>query len=82
MFQLANLFVCLSAGVDGVGMDVNNLVKVTGRKNMELAMRITSGLASERVFYTDLNGLQVSSRQFYCVCVCVCVCVLTSVNEC
>lgn len=52
-----------SAGVDGVGMDVNNLVKVTGRKNMELAMRITSGLASERVFYTDLNGLQMTRRE-------------------
>lgn len=46
--------------MDGVGLDINNLVKVTERRNMELAMRLVSNLASERVFYTDLNGLQVS----------------------
>ena len=44
-----------------MGVDINNLVKVTGRRNIELAMRLVSNVASQRVFYTDLNGLQVSS---------------------
>lgn len=44
-----------------MGVDINNLVKVTGRRNIELAMRLVSNVGSQRVFYTDLNGLQVSS---------------------
>lgn len=52
-----------SPGVDGVGLDINNLVKVTSPSNLELAMRFVSNVASERAFYTDLNGLQMTRRE-------------------
>ena len=48
--------------MDGVGLDIDNLVKVENERNIEVAMRLVSSLNSDRTFYTDLNGLQVQKK--------------------
>lgn len=51
-----------SPGVDGVGLEINNLVNVADQTNLEVAMRFVTGINSGRSFYSDLNGLQVCSN--------------------
>ena len=47
------------SGIDGLGLDVLNLVDIRGESNYELAMRLQTSIANEeREFYTDLNGFQ------------------------
>jgi hypothetical protein len=46
-------------GSDGVGLQIDNLVNVVRDSNIEVAMRLVSGLNNGRAFYSDLNGLQV-----------------------
>jgi len=47
------------SGIDGLGLDVLNLVDIRGESNYELAMRLQTSVANEeREFYTDLNGFQ------------------------
>lgn len=48
-----------SPGVDGIGLDIDNLVNIAGQNNLEVAMRLTTGIKNGHAFYTDLNGLQV-----------------------
>ena len=52
---------CLAdAGVDGVSLDMHNVVDIRSVNNREIALRIHTDIAnSDRVFYTDLNGFQV-----------------------
>ncbi len=48
-------------GVEGLAVDIHNLVDVTGENNRELVMRLeTSVNNKDRTFYTDLNGFQVT----------------------
>ena len=55
--------VCLhnSPGVDGTGLMIENDIDLTqpAMNNREIAMRISSGVKSGDVFFTDLNGFQV-----------------------
>jgi len=52
----------LISGVDGVGLDVLNLVDIRGESNYELAMRLQTSVANDDgEFYTDLNGFQAGS---------------------
>ena len=55
--------VCLhnSPGVDGTGLMIENDIDLTQptMNNREIAMRISSGVKSGDVFFTDLNGFQV-----------------------
>ena len=52
---------CWVSGVDGVGLDVLNLVDIRSETNYELAMRLQTSIANEdSEFYTDLNGFQAS----------------------
>ena len=55
--------VCLhnSPGVDGTGLMIENDIDLTSNamNNREIAMRVSSGVKSGDVFFTDLNGFQV-----------------------
>ena len=57
--------VCLhnSPGTDGTGLMIENDIDLTSNtmNNREIAMRISSGVKSGDVFFTDLNGFQVLS---------------------
>lgn len=53
-----------SPGVDGVALEIDNLVNVAGQNNLEVAMRLLSQVQSENAFYSDLNGLQVFKCHF------------------
>lgn len=53
-----------SPGSDGLGLHIINEVDITETQNFELAMRIKTNIVSGDVFYTDLNGLNVSMIKF------------------
>uniref|UniRef100_A0AAX7SL55 mannosyl-oligosaccharide 1,3-1,6-alpha-mannosidase n=1 Tax=Astatotilapia calliptera TaxID=8154 RepID=A0AAX7SL55_ASTCA len=48
-------------GVDGLSIDITTMVDIRDQTNKELAMRLVTDIQSGEVFYTDLNGFQVSS---------------------
>ncbi|CAG0902213.1 unnamed protein product [Darwinula stevensoni] len=52
-----------SPGLDGLGLEINNLVDIKLNMDYELAMRISSNIKSGNTFYTDLNGFQVLKRE-------------------
>lgn len=47
-------------GVDGFSIDITTTVDIRDQTNKELAMRLVTDIQSGDVFYTDLNGFQVS----------------------
>lgn len=47
-------------GVDGLSIDFTTMVDIRDQTNKELAMRLDTDIQSGDVFYTDLNGFQVS----------------------
>ena len=49
------------SGVDGLSIDITTMVDIRDQTNKELAMRLVTDIQSGDVFYTDLNGFQVSS---------------------
>lgn len=49
-----------SSGSDGLGLHITNQVDISETQNFELAMRINTDIGSSDIFYTDLNGLNVS----------------------
>lgn len=49
------------SGVDGLSIDITTMVDIRDQTNKELAMRLVTDIQSGEVFYTDLNGFQVSS---------------------
>lgn len=51
---------CLFPGVDGLSIDLTTMVDIRDQTNKELAMRLVTDIESGDVFYTDLNGFQVS----------------------
>lgn len=48
------------SGVDGLSIDITTMVDIRDQTNKELAMRLVTDIQSGDVFYTDLNGFQVS----------------------
>lgn len=47
-------------GVDGLSIDMTTMVDIRDQTNKELSMRLVTDIQSGDVFYTDLNGFQVS----------------------
>lgn len=47
-------------GVDGLSIDMTTMVDIKDQTNKELAMRLVTSIQNGDVFYTDLNGFQVS----------------------
>lgn len=52
-----------SPGSDGLGLHIFNKVDISETQNYELAMRLSTDIASGDQFFTDLNGLNVSVKQ-------------------
>lgn len=52
-----------SPGSDGLGLHILNEVDIVETQNYELAMRVSTDIASGDEFYTDLNGLNMIKRQ-------------------
>ncbi|XP_076439232.1 alpha-mannosidase 2x-like [Babylonia areolata] len=53
-------------GVDGLSLDMHNIVDIRSLNNREISLRINTDISNpERVFYTDLNGFQMQRRQTY-----------------
>ncbi len=50
----------LTPGLDGLSVDVMNLVDIAGQNNKELGMKVETGIFNKnKEFFTDLNGFQV-----------------------
>ncbi|XP_052786751.1 alpha-mannosidase 2x-like [Mya arenaria] len=55
-----------SSGVDGISLDIQNIVDIQSQRNMEVAVRITTDVENaEREFYTDLNGFHMQKHRYY-----------------
>lgn len=52
-----------SPDVDGTGLHIENNLDIRGMNNAEIAMRVSSSLASGDAFFTDLNGFQMMRRK-------------------
>lgn len=48
---------------DGNFVEIRNLVNIGQMDNTEIVMRIKTGIKSNDIFYTDLNGLQIIKRK-------------------
>ncbi|KAL4216620.1 Alpha-mannosidase 2x [Mactra antiquata] len=55
-----------SSGIDGVSLDMQNIVDITSTMNTEVAVRIRTDVNNkDGEFYTDLNGFQIQRRKTY-----------------
>merc|ERR1712223_588618 len=59
------VFLRSSPGPDGTGLLITNEVNIKQMNNQELIMRINSGVQSDDLFFTDLNGFQMVRRKRY-----------------
>lgn len=50
----------------GAALEIRNLIDIGNRDNEEIVMRMSTGIKSEQLFYTDMNGLTVS---FFLICI-------------
>ena len=55
----------ISSGPKGVSVHIDNSVNITAYKNTELALRVTTDINNENIFYTDNNGFQVWESQSF-----------------
>ncbi|KAL4122621.1 hypothetical protein QTP88_014914 [Uroleucon formosanum] len=46
-------------------VEIQNLVDIRQQMNYELSMRVTTEVNNDNIFYTDLNGFQMTRRKFY-----------------
>ncbi|XP_055518569.1 alpha-mannosidase 2x isoform X1 [Leucoraja erinacea] len=51
-------------GVEGLSLDVSIVVDIHDQVNRELAVRLSTGIESGDMFFTDLNGFQIQTRKF------------------
>ncbi|XP_071451784.1 alpha-mannosidase 2 [Hetaerina americana] len=50
-------------GVEGMGLEIANVVNVSGRSNFELVMRVSTNIRNKVELFTDLNGFQMLRRR-------------------
>lgn len=50
---------------DASYVEIRNLVDIRQQMNYELSMRVTTAVNNDNVFYTDLNGFQMTRRKHY-----------------
>ncbi|XP_041041585.1 alpha-mannosidase 2 isoform X2 [Carcharodon carcharias] len=50
-------------GIDGLSLEISNIVDIRGEINQEIAMRLITDVKSNNQFYTDLNDFQMQPRQ-------------------
>lgn len=62
MISLWLFYGFIFSGVDGFSIDITTMVDIRDQTNKELAMRLVTDIQNEDVFYTDLNGFQVSAN--------------------
>ena len=54
------LQIIVFSGLDGLAVDIHNLVNIKQFNNVELVMRLSTDIGNTYgTFYTDLNGFQV-----------------------
>ncbi|XP_025418812.1 alpha-mannosidase 2 [Sipha flava] len=46
-------------------VEIQNLVDIRKEMNYELSMRVTTEVKNNNIFYTDLNGFQMTRRKYY-----------------
>ncbi|KAM4766545.1 alpha-mannosidase 2x isoform 1-T1 [Cyanocitta cristata] len=51
-------------GVEGLSLDVSCLVDIRDHINKELALRFSTDIESDDIFFTDLNGFQIQPRRY------------------
>ncbi|XP_078070806.1 alpha-mannosidase 2 isoform X3 [Mustelus asterias] len=51
------------SGIDGLSLEISNIVDIRGEINQEIAMRLVTDVKSNNQFYTDLNDFQMQPRQ-------------------
>ncbi|XP_062924709.1 alpha-mannosidase 2 [Mobula hypostoma] len=56
--RLSNVY-----GVEGLSLEISNIVDIRHEMNQEIAMRLTTDVKSNNQFYTDLNDFQMQARQ-------------------
>ncbi|XP_059825489.1 alpha-mannosidase 2 [Hypanus sabinus] len=56
--RLSNVY-----GVEGLSLEISNIVDIRHEMNQEIAMRLTTDVKSNNEFYTDLNDFQMQARQ-------------------
>uniref|UniRef100_UPI00358E0F9A alpha-mannosidase 2x n=2 Tax=Myxine glutinosa TaxID=7769 RepID=UPI00358E0F9A len=52
-------------GVEGLSLEISNIVDIRKEHNRELVMRTTSDLDNKGIFFTDLNGFQMQRRKLW-----------------
>uniref|UniRef100_A0A8C4NBV9 Alpha-mannosidase n=1 Tax=Eptatretus burgeri TaxID=7764 RepID=A0A8C4NBV9_EPTBU len=52
-------------GVEGLSLEISNIVDIRQEQNRELVMRTTSDLDNKGIFFTDLNGFQMQRRKLW-----------------
>ncbi|KAE8618087.1 hypothetical protein XENTR_v10009274 [Xenopus tropicalis] len=52
-------------GTEGLSLDISSLIDIRDHVNKEIAMRLSTDIQSEDIFFTDLNGFQVQPRRFF-----------------
>ena len=62
-FMIPPIDPLLLTGVDGTGVQIDNLVDVSQMNNQEVAMRISTDVDSGEEFFTDLNGFHAIRRK-------------------
>ncbi|XP_065497708.1 alpha-mannosidase 2x isoform X2 [Caloenas nicobarica] len=51
-------------GVEGLSLEVTCLVDIRDHINKELALRFSTDIESDDIFFTDLNGFQIQPRRY------------------